>query len=343
MGTHRTLLLAPLLFPAGALAAGSTEVLDLRGGAIGELTGRTLSLAHGLLAFLLVFGLVVELARGPGQRKHYLGVVWRTLVVLALLQTYAFLAGSVVKQCTSLAQLLAPRDSVEALVAKYRTAVTESFVALAPGGGPPAIAGTSAASPAAPGNARPGVGGFVFDALLVLLLLLAQAIQWVFTQLSRILIAFFYAIGPLALVFHVLGLDVPGRWLRHLVTVSCWPLVSAVLLHLAASVLTRTNFTATGAGSVFGAVASSLLFCVLALATPRISSALVGGAGNLVSEGASVALAVGGAALSGALHSAARGRAAAAAPGGPVPPAAGAPRGGFSPAPSRPGTPARHR
>jgi hypothetical protein len=346
------LSVAALLCPEAAFATGATEVLDLRGGAVGELTGKTLGLAHGLLAFLLVLGLVVELARGPGQKKHYLAVVWRTLVVLALLQAYGFLAGSVVKQCTSLAEVLAPRDSVEALLAKYRTAVTESFVSLrTPEGSARLSTGVAGGSPAAPDAAgKPdGVGGFLFDAVLALVLLLAQALQWVFTQLSRILIGFFYAIGPLALVFYVPGVDAPGRWLRHLVTVSCWPLVSALLLHLATSVLTRTNFSATGAGAVFGAVASSLLLCVLACATPKIASALVGGAGNLVSEGASAAVAlVGGATWGGALSRVARGTAAVAAGAGRGAPAdAGgssqALGGRFSPAHPRADSPARHR
>ena len=77
---------AGVLLPTLARAAQGSDVLDLRGGAIGELTGKTLGVAHGLLAFLFVLSLVVELLRGPGQRRKYLGVVWRTLLVLALLR-----------------------------------------------------------------------------------------------------------------------------------------------------------------------------------------------------------------------------------------------------------------
>ena len=217
-------------------AAPSPAVLDLQGGAIGELTGKTLGIAHGLLAFLLVLGLVRELLRGPGQRRHYLAVVWRSLLVLGLLQGYGFLAGSVVKQCTALAGVLAPAESVEALLEKYKTGIRETF----------GSADSSVATPA-PDDTRPGgIGGVLFDAVLALVLLVAQAVQWVFTQLSRLLIGLFYALGPLALVFHVLGLDVPGRWFRNLVTVSCWPAVSALLLHLAASVLTRTELDRRG-------------------------------------------------------------------------------------------------
>jgi len=300
------LLAAGVCLPGLARAAGPAAVLDLQGGAIGELTGKTLAVAHGLLAFLLVLGLVRELLRGPGQRRHYLSVVWRALLVLGLLRGYGFLAGSVVKQCTSLAQVLASKESVQSLVDKYRAAVTQSF-----GAGE----GSGASSPAGGGgtaeDGRPGgVGGVLFDAVLALMLLVAQAVQWVFVQLSRILIGFFYAAGPLALVFHVPGLDAPGRWLRHLVTVSCWPVVSALLLHLSTSVLTQTDFAPGGAGAVFGAIASSLLLCAMAFATPKIASALVGGVGNLVSDGASAAVgvvtgAVGGGALGGAVRAAA--------------------------------------
>ncbi|RPH65331.1 MAG: hypothetical protein EHM78_25555, partial [Myxococcaceae bacterium] len=61
-----------LLNTLWATAPASWDVLDLRGGAVGALTGKTLGLAHGLLAFLFVLGLVVELLRGPGQRRRYL-------------------------------------------------------------------------------------------------------------------------------------------------------------------------------------------------------------------------------------------------------------------------------
>ncbi len=281
------LVLGALGWPGLALAADG-DALDLRGGAVGELTARTLGIAHGLLAFLLVLGLVVELLRGPGQPRRYLAVVWRTLLVLGLLQAYTFLAGSLVKQCTALAQSLAPQEA-DAPLQRYKSAVAQSFAA-APGPDP----GTSdAAKPS-------GLGGLFFDAGISLLLLLAGAIHWVFTELSRILISFFYAIGPLALAFYVPGLDAPLRWLRSLTTVSCWPVVSSILLHLSTSVLHRAS--STGSGATFGAVASSLLLCVLAFATPRIASALVGGVGNLLGEGAAAALRVaGGAAAAGVL------------------------------------------
>lgn len=268
------------------------EVLDLRTGAVGALTQKTLGLAHGLLALLLVLGLVRELLRGPGQRRQYLAVVWRALLVLGLLQGYGFLAGSVVQTCTALSGRLVPSESVSALLEAHRAAVAAAL------GGD-----TSPDTPAA----SSGIGGILFDALLALLLLVGQAIQWVFTQLSRVLIAFFYAVGPLALVFHVPGLDAPGRWLRHLVTVSCWPVVSALLLHLSAALLTHARPAATGTGAVFGALASSLLLSALAVATPKVASALVGGVGNLLGTGAAaVASVVTGTAAGGAPGAAAR-------------------------------------
>lgn len=267
-------------------------MLDLKGGAVGELTSKTLGIAHGLLAFLVVLGLVVELLRGPGQRKHYLAIVWRTVLVLALLQAYTFLAGSVVKQCTALAQSLASWDADGAALERYQAAVAHSFVApAATSRAGPAPAATAA--PAAPqdGSTPSGIGGFLFEAAVQLVFFLAEAIVWVFTELSRILIGFFYAIGPLALVFYVPGLDTPGRWLRSLITVSCWPVVSSVLLHLSGSVLTVTTL-GNGAEAAFRGLASALLLCVLAFATPKITSALVGGVGNLLGEGAATAASV---------------------------------------------------
>jgi hypothetical protein len=279
MGCPRCLGLAVLASPGLALAAAG-DVLDLRAGAVGELTAKTLALAHGLLAFLLVLGVTVELLRGPGLRKRYLPILWRTLLVLGLLQAYTFLAGSVVKQCTVLADSLASQDSASSPLDQYRTAVANG---LAPG-----------ANPTAPGEpGRPsGIGGLFFEAAVDVLVFVAQAITWVFTELSRILIAFFYAIGPLALAFYVLGLDVPGRWFRSLVTVSCWPVVSSVLLHLSSGVLSGAALPANGIGATFRGMATSILLCVLALATPKIASALVGGVGNLLGEGTSAAISV---------------------------------------------------
>ncbi|MGO8970434.1 MAG: hypothetical protein ACLQDQ_12770 [Myxococcaceae bacterium] len=287
----------PVWFAAGALTwpgfalAAEGEALDLRGGAVGELTARTLAIAHGLVAFLLLLGLVVELLRGPARPKRYLAVLWRTLVVLALLQTYTFLAGSLVKQCTSLAQNLASVDSGDSLE-RYRQAATQPLAGGAQAGG----AGSAAGAPVVPATeGKPaGLGGVLFDVFLSLVVLLAGAVHWVFTQLSRILISFFYAIGPLALAFYVPGLDAPQRWLRSLVTVSCWPVVSSVLLNLSTAVLFSPE--TPGPGAPFAAVASSLLLCALAFATPRIASALVGGVGNLVAEGASAALRLAGSA-----------------------------------------------
>jgi hypothetical protein len=268
-----------LAAPGLALAA-TGDVLDLRTGAIGELTGKTVALAHGLLAFLLVLGVTVELLRGPGQRKRYLAILWRTLLVLGLLQAYTFLAGSVVKQCTALADSLTSPDSAAAPLDQYRSTVANGLAPV-----------TQQSAPDQ--SSRPqGIGGLFFEVSVDVLVLVAQAITWVFTELSRILIAFFYAIGPLAIAFYVLGLDVPGRWFRSLVTVSCWPVVSSLLLRLSTSVLSGATLPTNGIGATFRGMSTSLLLCVLALATPKIASALVGGVGNLLGEGTSAAISV---------------------------------------------------
>ena len=289
--------LGAFICPSLALATDG-GALDLRSGAVGDLTARTLAIGHGLLAFLLVLGLVVQLLRGPGQPKHYLAVVWRTLLVLGLLQAYTFLAGSLVKQCASLSQSLANSDA-GAPLEEYRSAVTGRLAAAASD----ESSGGATSNTAPPQEGKPtGLGGVLFDVIIGLIVLLASAVHWVFTELSRILISFFYVIGPMALAFYVPGLDAPGRWLRSLVTVSCWPVVSSLLLNLSTAVVTNTGLATTGAGANFGAVASSLLLCVLAFATPKIASALVGGVSNLLGEGARTALRIaGGAATAGLL------------------------------------------
>jgi hypothetical protein len=289
MSSAHWLPVLSLAFPGVALAATpSTGVLDLRGGPVGELTAKSLTLAHGLLAFLLLLGLVVELLRGPGQRRQYLGVVWRTLLVLGLLQAYPFLAGTVVKQFTSLGDSLASPDMSSVPLDVYRRAVANGLGSPSPA--PGAAAQASSGSPVAvlPPDVGTGVGGFLFTALLAALLVFSLCVSWVFAQLSSILISFFYAIGPLALVFYVPGLDAPARWLRSLVTVSCWPVVSSVLLHLASSILGQTGQT-DGAAATFFGLASSFLLCALTFTTPKICTALVGGVGNLFTEGAAAA------------------------------------------------------
>jgi len=280
----------------GTAHAANGDTLDLSGGTVGALTLKTLAIAHGFLAFLLVLSVVLELLRGPVRRKQYLAVVWRTLVVLGLLQAYTFLAGSAVKLCTSLAQVLATEEASAASLQQYQASVVQLFAAAdvsASQSNADARAGRSATHPPVD-EFKPagGVGGYLFDAVIAVLLLLAEAIHWVFTELSRILIAFLYSIGPLALVLYVPGFDTPIRWLRSLITVSCWPLVSAVLLNLSTSALNRTTADQSGAGAAFAALASSLLLCSLAFATPKIASVLVGGAGNLIAEGARAALKV---------------------------------------------------
>lgn len=285
MWRARFFALGALAFPALAVAA-DQGILDLRTGAVAELTKKTLSLAHGLLAFLLVLGLTVELLRGPGERKRYLAVVWRTLLVLGLLQAYTFLAGSVVKQCAALAETLASQDTATAPLDSYKAALAQGVAEPAQ----QTPAGTSAAQEQSGGPV--GIGGLFFSAAVDLVLLLAEAITWVFTALARILIAFFYVVGPLALAFYVPSLDTPGRWFRSLVTVSCWPVVSSVLLHLSNSVLSQASLPTTTTGATFRGMASSLLLCVLALATPKIASALIGGVGNLFGDGASAAMSV---------------------------------------------------
>jgi hypothetical protein len=286
MPCARCLALGVFAIPGLALAT-AREVLDLRAGAVAELTAKTLALAHGLLAFLFVLGLTLELLRGPGERKRYLAVVWRTLLVLGLLQAYTFLAGSVVKQCTTLADTLAIKDSAASPLDEYQAAVAPS----APGSPQRVPAGSQGVMDEQAGGPS-GLGGLFFSAAVDLVLLIALAISWAFSELSRILIAFFYVIGPLALAFHVLRLEAPGRWFRSLVTVCCWPVVSSVLLHLSSSALAGATLPTTSIGATFKEVASSLLLCVLALATPKIAAGLVGGVGNLLGEGASAAMSV---------------------------------------------------
>ncbi|MHB8876861.1 MAG: hypothetical protein ACYC8T_24455 [Myxococcaceae bacterium] len=128
------------------------------------------------------------------------------------------------------------------------------------------------------------LGGYFFDSLIGFALLLGQAVFWVLSALARILGAVLYVLGPLALVFAIpRGSGVGGRWLRTFVTVLTWPILSALLtftLEVGLGTMAEQGF-----GAQFGAVASGLLLAVIAVATPMLASALVGGGAGFVGAG----------------------------------------------------------
>lgn len=327
----RTLIgVALVVLPALAEAAGP-EALSLKSGAPAELLGKTLAIARGLFALSLVLGLLVEAFGGsPDKPKSYGGVAWRALVVVALLAGYPRLFGTVVVTAEAIADRIAPQEiwdrfakqseeSARQMVERERAAPKE--------GGPTGTMDVLTSS----NVVAHYVGGALFDSLVAMLVMLGQACQWVFGQLSRIILALFYILGPLALVFHIPAPSrTAGKWFSAFVTIACWPILSAVLLAIATSLMFRTDDAAmhSEVGTAFGAVCSALLMVVMNLAVPLLASALVGGAVRNIAGtslvGAAMAASMSARALASGFKAAAPGAESSASGGG----VAGAPASG---------------
>jgi len=342
--TARALMgLALVMLPALAHAAGP-EALSLKSGAPAELLGKTLAIARGLFALSLVLGLLVEAFGGdPDKPKSYGGVAWRALVVVALLAGYPRLFGTVVVTAEAIAARIAPQEiwdrfakqseeSARQMMERERAAPKE--------GGQPGTLDVLTSS----NVVAHYVGGALFDSLVAMLVMLGQACQWVFGQLSRIILALFYILGPLALVFHIPGPSrTAGKWFAAFVTIACWPILSAVLLAIATSLMFRTDDAAMHGevGTAFGAVCSALLMVVMNLAVPLLASALVGGAVRNIAgtslAGAAMAASMSARALAGGLKAASAGAESGDAGGG----SAGGPApggGGSASVPPSPGS-----
>jgi hypothetical protein len=290
------------LAPAAAIAAGP-QALNLRDGVPAELLAKTLGLARGLFALSLVLALAVEsFGSSPDRPKSYGGVAWRALVVVALLGGYPKLFGTVIVTAEAVAARIAPQEvwdrfaehaeqSVKAMTERERRRAGEEGSAAGEVSTVDLLSSSNFVANY--------VGGALFDTLVSFLVMAGQAFQWVFGQLSRILLALFYIVGPLALVFHIPGPSgTAGKWFSAFVTIACWPVLSAVLLAIATSLMYRTNDSAldTEFATAFGAVASALLMVVLNLAVPLLASAIVGGGIRNIAA-ASLAGAVAGATL----------------------------------------------
>lgn len=288
------LVLLAALAPAAALAAGP-EVLDLRTGVTADMLAKTLGIARAFFPLALVLAILVEaFGGGPTDSKHYGALVGRALLVLVLLAGYGRLFGTVINTTEKLADRIAPQDTWD----RYKERVSDMAASLAlrrsPSGAEGSARTDSGLVPSSESVAN-YLGGFLFDSLIGLFVLVGHGLHWVFGQLSRILLAVFYILGPLALVWHVIQpVKTAGRWFTSFVTLASWPVLSALLLTIAAALMPRA-VDASQAGdssAAFGAVASSLLVMLLDVAVPYLASALIGGSvGNLIGSSAAGLLA----------------------------------------------------
>jgi len=315
-GSRGLCLAAACTCPGLALAA-SPEALDLATGVPKELLGKTLGLAWSLFAFSLVIALLVELlGTSPSEGKSHGragSVAWRALVVVALLKWYAQIFGTVINASESIASSIAPKETWEQFAKQNRDYFSDIYKLKQDAEKQLAKGETNQHRDTATAKLsqiieglKPSAnyvaaffGGPLFDALAAFLVAIAQALQWVFAQLSRILLAVFYILGPLALVFAIpRASDSGGRWFRTFVTVASWPIFSSLLLAISTSLMFRTDSVArTDSAAAFGALAFSLLIVCLNLAVPILASAIVGGSIKNIVIPAVVSVAAGAASL----------------------------------------------
>jgi hypothetical protein len=315
------------LLPLPAFAGEMANAL----GFAGQWSASTVGYARALFPAVVMVSLVLELLfRDPASPPSFRHTLWRGAIVLALLlpvggQTLygrgcAVLAGV----SDGLTATLAPVDpwgEFAKVAEKWHQEMAKARVA------EQASLGDQADSLAAE------LGGFVFETLLSIGLLLGQGSLWVMKQLAFVLSILLYALGPLALVFWVpMKSDSLGRWLRTYITVLTWPVMSAVIL----GIITRASLMGlNGASPAFASIATAMLLGVVALAVPVVSSSLVGGSMGAIGAGVSTLMqsaGLGTAMASAAMGAGARGAAAgASAAAGPAKALGGALAGALQP------------
>jgi len=250
-------------------------------GRMHDLAEKILHVAWSFLPLALVVALAVEaFGRPTGQPRDFAAVLWRTTLVSFLLLFYLPIFNGLMKEVFDpLADAVTPvsgfgeflRQSIETAQGLPSSAADQ---VIADGG----VAG--AAGAIVKGS---GFGGFFFDSLVSLLLLVAEGLVIVIGKFGKVLAAFLFCLGPLALVASVPRPSRTGtRWFGHFVTILSWPVLTGLLL----SILVAMGRDGADTHGYLAAVIASLLTTVLALAIPRIASQVVGGTlENLVAMG----------------------------------------------------------
>lgn len=289
-------MLAALLTPAVALARG--PALSLGADPVRGLVGTTLGLALGFWFFATLLGLMLEaFGKAPTAPRDYGGAMWRALLVLFLLWNYQTIFSSVAITASSTAQRIAPDNAFKEfqnfMDKKMATIAARHATEDAKRG--PTTAGlvgglTDAAQKL--GNFQETFGGYVFNALMTILILVGMLAHWVLGQIANIMIALFYIVGPLALVWAIpRGSGSGGKWFGGYVTFCCWPIISGIILRLVTATTATIETTApkvnVNAASLVDAVqvsdtavafATSFVLIATALAVPKIAGAFVSGA-----------------------------------------------------------------
>jgi hypothetical protein len=250
-------------------------------GKMHDLVEKVLRVAWSFMPLALVVALAVEaFGHAPGNPRNFAAVVWRVIVVAFLLLFYVPLFNGLMKHVFDpLAEAVTPvsglgeflRQSIEA--AKGLPS-SQADQVIAEGGV------TGAAKAIVQGA---GFGGFFYDSLVSLLLLVAEGLIIVMGKLGKLLAALLFIIGPLALVGAVPGPSGTGsRWFRHFVTILSWPIFGGLLL----SILVAMGRDGADTGGYLAAIIASLLTAAMALMVPRLAYHIVGGTlENLIVSG----------------------------------------------------------
>jgi hypothetical protein len=270
---------------APALQLDFTEASEL-GKKLANLTG----VAKRLAALAFILGLLIEaFAHGPGEPRKYGTVVWRTVVVSTLLVFYQPVFGTVLNVTQYLANEVGTQDNV--LRAYWDTSQKlKAALEKAPAGAVAPLATQSAALPALPENrgtpgqndanritgGKDGAGGLVYDGLVALFGVLAEAVVFIVNWMSKILTGTFYLLGPIALVASIPRPSRTGSlWFKHLVTVACWPIFTGLLLTVLTALISQGVVESTGKS--IEAVCAAGVLAFTAASAPKFASHVVGG------------------------------------------------------------------
>ena len=279
------ILLLVLLVPTLALAQTGLG-LDL--GASGAYVGKTMGLARSFWVLMFIVALLVEAFRSaPGEARDFGGAIFRAVLVVILLfplpggkSAYGYIFGSLYRTSGTLAAAVAPTDVWERYTAaqtKWMDQIEKDAAANAAKGG---------VLDRAAGILKTDLGirtGIIFDSVIAVGVLFAQASQWVLVTLAKAVAAVLFILGPLALVFAIpRGSGSAGRWLRTYISVLTWPVLSALLLEIGIGIGATGMVGRTPA---FASAATALLMALMAAGVPAIASALVGGSMNAVGGG----------------------------------------------------------
>jgi hypothetical protein len=260
---------------AGATASAAPALtLNFRDGYLHDLFTRIMGIAKGALPFMLLLALVLEaFGRAPGVPREYGAVVWRLLIVLVLLLKYQYIFGWVINTTGSIAAQIQPKEMISTVIADVAAKLNATTTAAqAAGGG----ASNYLASAWAAAKENFSATNQLYSALTFLFGLLCEAVVFVINYMSKILTGTFFLLGPLALVTAIpRSSKTGGLWFKHFVTVSCWPIFTALLLAVLDSIVKQGSVQ--GGTKALEAVVASAVLALTAASAPKFASHIIGG------------------------------------------------------------------